>query len=338
MIELHVCEDAPIALEVKEEIVYGGGGDPTGTKTINVTENGTKTENVAQYANAQIITNVPNSYSAGDEGKVVSDGALVSQTSATKTANGTYDTTLNNEIVVEVPGSSPSGTKQINVTENGTTTEDVAAYASAQIIANVPNTYSAGDEGKVVSNGALVSQGSDTVTTNDTYDTTLISSLTVNVSGGGGSGIDVSDLATSISYNTIGGLFKAMQEGTWDSLEMTNVLGTDPIEINFGRAIKGYICYPKAVTVLGGLSTNNNVAFSIALFGDPDGNGAQTVSWSVMKSKTGGTSETNLFPRCTAYSLVNGLLSLTPQYPSNNSYQPFMPGEAYIFAYWWEAS
>lgn len=80
--------------------------------------------------------------------------------------------------------SAPSGTKNISITQNGVTTEDVTNYASAQITANVPNTYSAGDEGKVVSNGALVAQGSDTVTQNDTYDTTLISSLTVNVSGG----------------------------------------------------------------------------------------------------------------------------------------------------------
>lgn len=41
------------------------------------------------------------------------------------------------------------------------------------------------DEGKVVSNGALVSQTSDTVTENGTYDTTLKNSVTVNVSGGG---------------------------------------------------------------------------------------------------------------------------------------------------------
>lgn len=80
----------------------------------------------------------------------------------------------------------PSGTKNISITANGTTTEDVTNYANAQITANVPNTYAAADDGKVVSNGALVAQGSDTVTQNDTYDTTLISSLTVNVSGGGG--------------------------------------------------------------------------------------------------------------------------------------------------------
>lgn len=81
-------------------------------------------------------------------------------------------------------GITPTGTKSITITANGTTTEDVSAYANAQITANVPNTYAASDEGKVVSNGALVAQGSDTVTANDTYDTTLINSLTVNVQGG----------------------------------------------------------------------------------------------------------------------------------------------------------
>lgn len=105
--------------------------------------------------------------------------------SGTKTllTEGKY---LEDDVTVEYTRpSAPSGTKNISITANGTTTEDVTNYASAQITANVPNTYSAGDEGKVVDNGALVAQGSDTVTQNDTYDTTLISSLTVNVSGGG---------------------------------------------------------------------------------------------------------------------------------------------------------
>lgn len=49
---------------------------------------------------------------------------------------------------------------------------------------NAGSGFSAADEGKVVSNGALVSQTSATYTENDTYDTTLINSVTVNVSGG----------------------------------------------------------------------------------------------------------------------------------------------------------
>lgn len=75
----------------------GGGDEPTGT--IDITSNGT--HNVKAYASADV--NVPNSYGVGDEGKVVSNGSLVSQTSATKAANGTYDTTLNNEIVIAIP-------------------------------------------------------------------------------------------------------------------------------------------------------------------------------------------------------------------------------------------
>ena len=78
----------------------------------------------------------------------------------------------------------PTGTKSISITANGTTTEDVTNYASAEITASVPNTYSAGDEGKVVSSGALVSQTSATYTSNNTYDTTTVSSVTVNVSSG----------------------------------------------------------------------------------------------------------------------------------------------------------
>ena len=110
-----------------------GGITPTGTKSISITANGTTTEDVTNYADAEITVNVPAS---------------------------AVDT----------------GTKSIST--NGT--HDVVGYASASV--SVPNSYSAGDEGKVVSNGALVSQTSDTVTTNNTYDTTLINSLTVQVS------------------------------------------------------------------------------------------------------------------------------------------------------------
>ena len=113
-----------------------GGITPTGTKQINIASNGTVTEDVTDYASAEITTNVPAS---------------------------------------EVD----TGTKSIS--SNGT--HDVVGYASASV--NVPNSYSAGDEGKVVSNGALVAQSSDSVTQNGTVDTTLINSLTVNVSGSG---------------------------------------------------------------------------------------------------------------------------------------------------------
>ena len=70
---------------------------------------------------------------------------------------------------------------------------DDSADGYSSVIVNVPNTYTQSDEGKVVSNGALVSQTSDTATQNGTVDTTLINSLTVNVpsSGVGASRKDV---------------------------------------------------------------------------------------------------------------------------------------------------
>ena len=71
----------------------------------------------------------------------------------------------------------------LSVNSNGTYSASGKAYSPVTV--SVPNSYSASDEGKVVANGALVAQTSDTVTANDTYDTTLINSLTVNVSGGG---------------------------------------------------------------------------------------------------------------------------------------------------------
>lgn len=69
----------------------------SGTKSI--TSNGT--HDVIGYASASVA--VPNSYSASDEGKVVSNGALVAQTSDTVTQNGTVDTTLIDELTVNVP-------------------------------------------------------------------------------------------------------------------------------------------------------------------------------------------------------------------------------------------
>jgi hypothetical protein len=99
---------------------------------------------------AEDITSITNQYTSSDEGKVISSGSLVAQTSTTATTNGTIDTTTNNEVVVDVP-----------------------------------NTYTAGDEGKVVSGGALIAQTAypSTITENGTYNTTENNSVVVNIKG-----------------------------------------------------------------------------------------------------------------------------------------------------------
>lgn len=76
----------------------------------------------------------------------------------------------------------------LNVNANGTYTPSSGKDGFSQAVVNVPNSYSSGDEGKVVSGGALVAQSSQSITQNGTYDTTLKNQVTVNVSGGGGGG------------------------------------------------------------------------------------------------------------------------------------------------------
>lgn len=157
----------------------------------SITQNGTysaATDNLDGYSSVSV--EVPNSYSVSDEGKVVSSGALISQTSTTKTQNGTYDTTLNNEVVVDVPNSysaldegkvvsSGALVSQTSVTKTQNGTYDTTL--NNEVVVDVPNTYAVSDEGKVVSNGALVSQTSVTKTQNGTYDTTLNDEVVVDV-------------------------------------------------------------------------------------------------------------------------------------------------------------
>lgn len=137
-------------------------------------------------------------------------------------ANGTYNASSDSadgysKVVVSVPASAvDSGTKSIN--SNGT--HDVTGYATASV--SVPNSYSAGDEGKVVSNGALVAQSSDSVTTNGIYDTTLINSLAVNVSGGGGASLP------SIISKIDGGSFTPASDTATRSYPISHNLGTAP--------------------------------------------------------------------------------------------------------------
>lgn len=141
---------------LKARRMGGGGSSPT-LITKSITQNGTySASDDSADGYSEVSVDVANSYTAQDEGKVVSSGQLVAQTSTTATANGTINTTTNNEVVV-----------------------------------NVPNSYTASDEGKVVSGGSLVAQTAypSTITDNGTYDTTENNSVTVDVPSTTNSGI-----------------------------------------------------------------------------------------------------------------------------------------------------
>lgn len=107
------------------------GITPTGIK--NITQNGQT--DVTQYATADV--NVPNSYAAGDEGKVVQNGALVAQTSETVTQNGTYDTTTKDEVVVDVSGGGTPNLQNKTLTQNGVYTADAGYDGLGTVTVNV---------------------------------------------------------------------------------------------------------------------------------------------------------------------------------------------------------
>lgn len=164
---------------------------PKIVESKNITQNGIyeAPEGVDGYS--PITVNVPNTYDQSEIGKVVTDTTtLTSQTSTTIRSNNTYDTTLNNEVVVEVPNTytvEDEG-KVVNnselVTQSSTTKNANGTYNTTlnnEVVINVPNTYTQSDEGKVVDNGALVTQTSTTKTANGTYNTTTNDEVVINV-------------------------------------------------------------------------------------------------------------------------------------------------------------
>lgn len=176
------------------------GITPTGEKQINVSTNGTVTEDVTNYATAKVVTNVP--ASAVDSG------------TKNITANGNNQDVVGYAAVnVNVPASAvDTGTK--NITSNGNN-QNVVGYAAVNV--NVPNSYSASDEGKVVDNGALVSQTALTVNANGTYDTTKNNSVVVNVPGGKAVQISNSNgRVNTTAYSDTGVTLTVAKSGTYD--------------------------------------------------------------------------------------------------------------------------
>ena len=86
------------------EVVYVSPGGGSNLQVGAAYSNGMLYPDTGYDGFSAVDVDVANSYTQWDEGKVVSSGALVSQTSLSVTANGTYDTTLKNSVTVNVAG------------------------------------------------------------------------------------------------------------------------------------------------------------------------------------------------------------------------------------------
>lgn len=79
--------------------------------------------------------------------EAISGGGITPTGTINITTNGTHDVTNYASASVAVPtGTTPTGTKQVSITQNGTTTEDVTNYASAEITVNVPSSSLSWDD------------------------------------------------------------------------------------------------------------------------------------------------------------------------------------------------
>ena len=100
--------------------------------TVAVPSADLTTKNITQNGTYQASSDNADGYSAVTVAVPGPSGSM------NITQNGTYDVTAKAEAVVNVP--QPSGTKQVTISQNGTTTEDVEDYENAQITVNVqPN-------------------------------------------------------------------------------------------------------------------------------------------------------------------------------------------------------
>ena len=136
---------------------------------------------------------------------LVTESYLDDIADAIRGKNGTENTYKPSQMaaaITALPDSAVLDDKTI--TANGTydpSDDDLDGYS--EVTVNVPNSYAEGDEGKVVSNGALVAQTarSSEITENGTYDTTLNDEVTVNISGGGGSSSYIVSTKVYDGYN-----------------------------------------------------------------------------------------------------------------------------------------
>ena len=136
---------------------------------------------------------------------LVTESSLESIADAIRAKNGTENTYRPGQMAAAIAAIETPDLEALTATQNGTYAPSAGKNGFSGAVVNVPNSYAAGDEGKVVSNGALVAQTAraSEITANGTYDTTTNDEVTVNVAAGGS---DLYPLWTDIYDNLPSGV------------------------------------------------------------------------------------------------------------------------------------
>lgn len=161
----------------------GGGIVPVGTKTVNITENGEKVEDVTQYEKVKVVAAVPvgvfpdgvleivanGDYNVTEKKSVsvnVPDVGIVPAGTKEIAANGTYDVAEFASVNVNVPdkGITPTGTKSLTITANGTVTEDVSAYKNVEVTVAVPGSGGTEDKTAAFLDGTIAEYSNSELT------------------------------------------------------------------------------------------------------------------------------------------------------------------------------
>lgn len=160
----------------------GGGIVPSGTKTVNITENGEKIEDVTQYEKVKVVANIPvgvfpdgvleivanGDYDVTEKKSVsvnVPDVGIVPAGEKDITENGTYDVTEFASVNVNVPvGVTPEGTKSLTITANGTVTEDVSTYKNVEVTVAVPASGGGTDKTAAFLDGTIATYSNSELT------------------------------------------------------------------------------------------------------------------------------------------------------------------------------